>query len=61
MDQIGGVLRAILGAIGGYFVAKGVVSTDMLNTIVGAVVTLVTAGWSIWTNKPGTTIPPKTS
>jgi len=56
-DQIGGIIRAILGVVGGIFVTKGWVSADTLSTVVGVIVAAATAGWSAWTNKPGTTIP----
>lgn len=58
-DQIGGIVRAIVAAIGGYFVGKGVIDGSTVATIAGAVATLATAVWSIITNKPGTVIPSK--
>jgi hypothetical protein len=58
-DQVGGIVRAILAAIGGYFVGKGLVDSATMTTIVGAAATIAAAVWSAWTNKPGTAIPPK--
>lgn len=49
-DQIGGIVRAILSAVGGYFVGKGFLDASTLTTIVGAVTTLIVTGWSLWTN-----------
>ena len=57
-DQIGGILRALLAAGGGYAAAKGM-DGGTYGLITGAVVTIVTAVWSWYTNKPGTSIPPK--
>lgn len=51
MDQVAGVLRTILAAGGGYFVAKGYVDNATMMSIVGAVVTIVTAGWSVWAKR----------
>lgn len=56
-DQITGILRAILTAIGGYFVAKGLVDQATATAIVGAVLTLVGAAWSIYSNRPKTIVP----
>ena len=55
-DQIGGIVRAILAALGGYFVGKGIVDQATVTTIVGAAATIATAVWSLWTNKPGPVI-----
>ena len=58
-DQLTGILRAILPAVVAFGVAKGWFSTGMADWIAASVVTLAAAGWSVWTNKPGTVIPPK--
>lgn len=58
-DQIGGIVRAVLAAAGGYFVAKGVVDAATMTTIAGALATIIAAAWSAWTNKGGTVIPAK--
>lgn len=51
-DQVGGVIRALLSAAGGYLAGKGLIDTETWLTISGAVLTLFTAGWSWWTNRP---------
>lgn len=51
-EQITGVVRAILAAIGGYVIAKGWVDAANFETIAGAVVTSVVAGWSIFAKRP---------
>jgi len=50
-DMVWGVVRAVLAASGGYFVAKGLVDAGTLETVLGAVGVLFTAGWSIWAKK----------
>jgi hypothetical protein len=56
-DQVGGIVRALLAAIGGFLVARGVTDAGTVNAVAGAVATVVVAVWSAFTNKPGTTIP----
>lgn len=56
-DQITGVLRAILTAIGGYLVGKGIVDQATATELVGAAVTIGGAVWSIYSNRPKTIIP----
>jgi hypothetical protein len=51
-DQIAGLVRAILSAISGYFVGKGIIDASTATTLVGAVATILVSGWSIWANKP---------
>lgn len=50
-EQIAGVVRALVAAIGGYFVGQGLVDAETVTTIAGAVATLAVAGWSIWAKK----------
>lgn len=50
-EQIGGILRTILAAGGGYLVSKGYLDNATMMSIVGAVVTLLTAGWSVWAKR----------
>jgi hypothetical protein len=42
-----GIFRHFLTLVGGFFVAKGYVDADTVNTTVGAVSTLVGVGMSI--------------
>lgn len=51
-EQIGGVIRAILTFLAGLAVAKGWVDNATALTIVGALVTIATAAWSVFTNRP---------
>lgn len=50
-DMVWGVVRAVLAAGGGYFVANGVVDAGTLETVLGAIGVLFAAGWSIWSKK----------
>lgn len=50
-DEIGGIARAILAAIGGVLVTKGYIDNATMLAIVGALVTILTAGWSIYQKK----------
>jgi hypothetical protein len=50
-DQIGGLIRAVLSALGGYFVGKGLIDASTMTTLVGAAATILMAGWSAWTNR----------
>lgn len=51
-DQINGVVRAILTAIGGYLVGKGLLDQTTATELVGAVLTIAGAVWSIFSNRP---------
>ena len=51
LDQVAGILRTILAAGGGYLVSKGYLDNATMLSIVGAIVTLATAGWSVWAKR----------
>ena len=55
-DQLGGILRAVLAAVGGYVTGKGYVDSATYLTISGAIVTVLTAVWSFVSNRSGKTI-----
>ena len=50
-EQIAGVIRALVAAVGGYFVGKGLVDADTVAAIGGGLATVATAAWSIWAKK----------
>lgn len=50
-DQIAGVARTILAAAGGVLVSRGYLDNATMMAVVGALVTLGTAGWSIWAKR----------
>jgi len=51
-DQVGGIIRAILSAIGGFVLAKGWVNAETWAWIVGGIATIGPTIWSWYTNKP---------
>lgn len=50
-EQVGGIVRAIAAAVGGYFVGQGVVDAETASVIGGAATTLIVAIWSVLTKK----------
>ncbi len=50
-EQVAGVVRAIVAALGGYFVGQGLVDAETVTTIGGAVATLAAAAWSIYAKR----------
>jgi len=50
-EQVGGIVRALAAAIGGYFVGQGVIDAETSVALAGAAVTIATAVWSIWAKK----------
>lgn len=55
MQQIFGVVRTFLAFGTGIFVSKGYFDSATADTMVGAIVTLLTAGWSIFEKRNTTT------
>lgn len=51
-DQFGGIVRALVAALGGYLVGQGIVDANTAATIGGAVATIAVAVWSAYTNRP---------
>ena len=51
-NMITGIIRAVLPPLLVLLVAKGWVSAGSTDWIVTSVIALVTAGWSVWTNRP---------
>jgi len=49
--NISSLLRHILTAAGGFFVAKGLASADQVAELAGAAVSISGVAWSIWKNK----------
>lgn len=57
LQIVGGIIRAVLAAYGGKMVESGYMSGDDLNQIIGAVLVLVTIGWSTWQKHRSCTVP----
>lgn len=51
-DQVGGIVRAIVAAVGGYFVGQGLIDAQTMMTIGGAITTIAVAVWSIYSKRP---------
>lgn len=51
-DQITGIIRAVLSALGGFVLAKGWVSTEMWAWLTGGALTVGPAIWSWFNNRP---------
>lgn len=51
-EQIGGVVRAIISALGGYFVGKGITDAATVTAVAGAFATIAAAVWSVVVKKP---------
>jgi hypothetical protein len=45
------LLRHLLTFAGGFIASSGYATTDEINLAIGAVVTLVGTGWSIWAKR----------
>ena len=50
-ETIKSLIRHILSAVGGYLVAKGLVSSDQLPEIIGAIATLGAAAWGVYSKR----------
>ena len=50
-EQIAGIVRAIVAALGGFLVAKGVANTETVAAVAGALATLAAAAWSVLSKK----------
>ena len=48
VDMFAGLARHLLTFVGGAAVAKGWVDETSANALVGAAMTIVGAGWSLW-------------
>ena len=52
LEQILGIVRLAMGLLSGVMVARGKGDATDWNTLTGAVLTIVTAGWSAFSNRP---------
>ena len=58
-DQVGGLVRTIVASLVAYGAGKGWFGAETASDIVAAASAVAIAGWSYFTNKPGTVIPAK--
>lgn len=52
MDQIGGLVRTLLGILGGFILAKGWVNAETWTWIAGGIASAIPAVWSWIVNRP---------
>lgn len=50
-DQFGGVVRAVIAALGGYLVGKGLTDAATVTAVAGAAATIAAAIWSVVSKK----------
>ena len=50
-EQIGGIVRAVVAALGGYLVGQGIVDQATMVTIGGALATIAVSVWSVYSKK----------
>ena len=50
-DQVGGIVRALVSAAGGYFVGQGLIDAQTMMTVGGAVTTIAVAVWSMYVKR----------
>lgn len=58
-DEVFGIARALLSAVGGFLVGKGYLDSETAMTVAGAVATLVTAFWSVKAKRTPEQVPSK--
>ena len=51
-EQAKGILRALIAAAGGWLVAKGFISSETWDWLLGGLVTTVPIVWSWYKNRP---------
>lgn len=50
-EALAGIVRAVMAALGGYLVGKGVIDNETANNLAGAAVVIVTGVWSVLNKK----------
>jgi len=50
-QEISGIVRALVAALGGWLVGQGLVDSETMMTAGGALTTLVVAAWSIYSKR----------
>lgn len=49
--EVGGIVRALAAALGGYLVGQGLVDAETATILGGAVTTIAVALWSVWNKR----------
>jgi hypothetical protein len=50
-EQIAGIVRAVVAAIGGYLVGKGIADAETIAAVAGAAATIAAAIWSVYSKR----------
>ena len=50
-EQVAGIVRAVIAAVGGYLVGKGLTDAATVTAVAGAAATLAAAVWSVYAKK----------
>lgn len=50
-SEVGGIIRTLVSALGGYLVAKGAIDSETATTVGGALATIIVAVWSVWSKR----------
>lgn len=50
-EMVAGIVRAVLAALGGYLVARGVIDAETVAAVAGAAATFAAAAWSVWAKR----------
>jgi hypothetical protein len=50
-EQVGGFIRAVLGAVAGYIAGKGLIPIEVLNEVVAGATLVGVAVWSYFSKK----------
>lgn len=50
-EQVAGIVRAVIAALGGYLVGKGVTDAATVTAVAGAMATVAAAVWSVYAKK----------
>jgi len=54
--MIGGIVRGLLTTAAGGLILKGTIDQSTAQSAIGAIATLATIGWSLWTKTPASLI-----
>lgn len=52
-EQFAGIARALVAAVGGYLVGKGLTDAETVAAVAGAVATIAAAVWSVLSKRKG--------
>jgi hypothetical protein len=50
-EQVAGIVRAVVAAIGGYLVGRGIADAETIAAVGGAAATIAAAIWSVYSKR----------